>query len=173
MAISTLWSPRPVTRPAHSPSIVARPSSSRPSSRKKSIVPPRSSTTIPTLSIRLSAMCPIYKVSSYRLMSFSSRSASVQRARPHELVDGLQHDVRHIGLGQEDRAFDHQLLHAVGENRTGGVDHPQSLVHLYGRARESHAALLLGAQMHVDEQDVVIVLRAQQGECLCRIGRGL
>ena len=33
-------------------------------SRKKSIVSPRSSTTIPTLSIRLSAMCPIYKVSS-------------------------------------------------------------------------------------------------------------
>src|SRR6266704_1067243 len=64
MAISTRWSPSPVTRPAHSPSIVARPSSSRPSSRKKSIVPPRSSTTIPTLSIRLSAMCPIYKVSS-------------------------------------------------------------------------------------------------------------
>src|SRR5207248_2123499 len=48
----------------HSPSIVARPSISRPSSRKKSIVPPRSSTTIPTLSIRLSAMCPIYKVPS-------------------------------------------------------------------------------------------------------------
>ncbi|MBB4231969.1 hypothetical protein GGD56_005861 [Rhizobium mongolense] len=41
----------------------ARPSSSRPSSRKKSIVPPRSSTTIPTLSIRLSAMFPISKVS--------------------------------------------------------------------------------------------------------------
>lgn len=33
----------------------ARPSSSRPSSRKKSIVPPRSSTTIPTLSILFSA----------------------------------------------------------------------------------------------------------------------
>ena len=47
MAISTRWSPSPVTRPAHSPSIVARPSSSRPSSRKKSIVPSRSSTTIP------------------------------------------------------------------------------------------------------------------------------
>ena len=43
-----------------SPSIVARPSSSRPSSRKKSIVPPRSSTTIPTLSILLSAMLRIY-----------------------------------------------------------------------------------------------------------------
>src|SRR3984885_2812705 len=63
MAISTRWPASPVTRPAHSPSIVARPSSSSPSSRKKSIVPSRSSTTIPTLSIRLSAMGPIYKVS--------------------------------------------------------------------------------------------------------------
>jgi hypothetical protein len=40
------------------------PSSSRPSSRRKSIVLSRSSTTIPTLSIRLSAMCGIYKMSS-------------------------------------------------------------------------------------------------------------
>ena len=36
----------------------------RPSSLKKSIVPSRSSTTMPTLSMRLSAMCPIQKVSS-------------------------------------------------------------------------------------------------------------
>src|ERR1700729_3613946 len=63
MAISTRWPASPVTRPTHSPSIVARPSSSRPSSRKKSIVSPRSSTTIPTLSIRLSAMCRLYKMS--------------------------------------------------------------------------------------------------------------
>ena len=40
----------PVTRPAHSPSIVALPSTSRPSSPKKSIVASKSSTTIPTLS---------------------------------------------------------------------------------------------------------------------------
>src|SRR5919198_3239052 len=59
MAISTRWSPSPVTRPAHSPSTMARPSRSRPSSRKNSIVASRSSTTMPTLSIRLSATCPI------------------------------------------------------------------------------------------------------------------
>jgi hypothetical protein len=63
MAISTRWSASPVTRPAHSPSIVARPSSSRPSSRNKSIVSPRSSTTTPTLSIRLSATPRLYKMS--------------------------------------------------------------------------------------------------------------
>src|SRR5215469_34583 len=36
---------------------MARPSSSRPSSRKKSIALPRSSTTIPTLSMRFSVIC--------------------------------------------------------------------------------------------------------------------
>src|SRR2546429_6790940 len=60
MAISTRWSPSPVTRPAHSPSTMARPSSWRPSSRKNSIVAGRSSTTMPTLSIRLRATDPIY-----------------------------------------------------------------------------------------------------------------
>src|SRR5919197_772897 len=38
---------------------MARPSRSRPSSRKNSIVASRSSTTMPRLSIRLSAMCPV------------------------------------------------------------------------------------------------------------------
>src|SRR4051812_29674627 len=52
MATSTRWLGSPVTRPAHSPSIVAWPSSSRPSSRKNAIVAGRSSTTMPTLSIR-------------------------------------------------------------------------------------------------------------------------
>src|SRR6266516_2349504 len=42
----------PVTRPDQSPSIMARPSSSRPSSRKNAIAAGRSSTTMPTLSIR-------------------------------------------------------------------------------------------------------------------------
>jgi len=44
------------------------PSSSRPSSRKNSIVAARSSTTIPTLSIRLSAMCQMYLASSILTM---------------------------------------------------------------------------------------------------------
>src|SRR5256885_12965138 len=60
MALSTRWSPSPVTRPAHSPSMMARPSSSRPSSLKNSMVAARSSTTMPTLSIRLRPMSSMY-----------------------------------------------------------------------------------------------------------------
>jgi len=52
IATSTRWSPRPVTRPAHSPSTTALPSCSRPSALKNSIAAARSSTTMPTLSIR-------------------------------------------------------------------------------------------------------------------------
>src|SRR5690606_27764412 len=53
MAISTRWDPSPVTRPAHSPTTMARPSSLRPSSEKNEIAASRDSTTMPTLSIRL------------------------------------------------------------------------------------------------------------------------
>src|SRR5439155_25810362 len=60
----TRWSPSPVTRPAHTPSTMARPSSSRPSSAKKEIAASRDSTTMPTVSIRLSAMFPLYNMSS-------------------------------------------------------------------------------------------------------------
>src|SRR5689334_17081338 len=56
MAISTRWSPKPVMHPAHSPSIMPRPSSRRPSSAKKSIATSRDSTTMPTLSIRFTAI---------------------------------------------------------------------------------------------------------------------
>src|SRR3954454_8785232 len=56
MAISTRWSRSPVTRPAHSPSIVVRPSSSRPSSAKKEMAASSDSTTMPTLSIRLTVI---------------------------------------------------------------------------------------------------------------------
>jgi hypothetical protein len=52
MAVSTRWSRSPVTRPDQSPSIMARPSSSRPSSAKKEIAASSDSTTMPTLSIR-------------------------------------------------------------------------------------------------------------------------
>ena len=52
MAVSTRWSRSPVTRPDQSPSIMARPSSSRPSAAKKEIAASSDSTTMPTLSIR-------------------------------------------------------------------------------------------------------------------------
>src|SRR3954471_24944915 len=100
MAISTRWSPSPVTRPAHSPSIMACPSSSRPSSRKKSIAPPRSSTTIPTLSIRLSAMfdlqgvVPTYKARSLSACNpFQDQLAGLGGIAPAQNLDpfaGLQ-----------------------------------------------------------------------------------
>src|SRR3954464_10716678 len=56
MAISTRWDPSPVTRPAHSPSTMARPSSLSPSSEKNEMAESRDSTTMPTLSIRLTVI---------------------------------------------------------------------------------------------------------------------
>jgi hypothetical protein len=61
---------------------------------KKSIVPPRSSTTIPTLSIRLSAMGPIYKVSSSPATLFATpsheRDVEAERSFPNSLL-GADH----------------------------------------------------------------------------------
>src|SRR5262249_41753466 len=70
IAISTRWPRSPVTRPDQSPSIVARPSSSRPSSAKNEIAASSDSTTMPMLSIRWSAIGP-----------FSWRAVSARRAR--------------------------------------------------------------------------------------------
>src|SRR5689334_12724010 len=53
IAISTRWFPSPVTRPANSPAIIARPSSVSPSSVKNAMASSRDSTTMPTLSMRL------------------------------------------------------------------------------------------------------------------------
>src|SRR3954452_12937983 len=62
MAISTRWSRSPVTRPDQSPSIMLRPSSSRPSSAKKEIAASSDSTTMPTLSILCSATRPFLRI---------------------------------------------------------------------------------------------------------------
>src|SRR5262245_60130717 len=59
MAISTRWPRSPVTRPAHSPSMGMRPSRVRPSSVKNSMAASMFSTTMPTLSIRLTVMMPL------------------------------------------------------------------------------------------------------------------
>src|SRR5438552_10975742 len=56
MATSTRWPRTPVTRPAHSPSMGMRPSRVSPSSVKNLMAASRSSTTMPTLSIRMTAM---------------------------------------------------------------------------------------------------------------------
>src|SRR5262245_30636878 len=65
MAISTRWSRSPVTRPDQSPSIIVRPSSSRPSSVKNAIAASSDSTTMPTLSIRCSAMRPFWQLTTF------------------------------------------------------------------------------------------------------------
>ena len=52
IAVSTRWPRRPVTRPDQSPSIIIRPSSTRPRSPKNEIAVSRDCTTIPTLSMR-------------------------------------------------------------------------------------------------------------------------
>src|SRR4030095_1838316 len=64
MAISTRMSRRPVTPSAPSPSTGVRPSSSRPSSVKNSMAASRSSTTMPTLSIRLTVMMAPWRLTS-------------------------------------------------------------------------------------------------------------
>src|SRR5215470_9057110 len=87
MAISTRWSRSPVTRPAHSPSIMARPSSSRPSSVKNPMAASMSSSTIPTLSKRLTVM-----MSPRRLTSAFCRAALSAKRR--EVGVGQQRAVR-------------------------------------------------------------------------------
>src|SRR5207248_1907201 len=73
MAISTRWSRSPVTRPDQSPSIMARPSSSRPSSAKNEIAPSSDSTTMPTLSIRCTGGRRRTRCSAFRVLLGSSR----------------------------------------------------------------------------------------------------
>src|SRR5262249_35057713 len=69
MAISTRMSRNPVTPSAQAPSTGARPSSSRPSSVKNSMAASMSSTTMPTLSIRLTVT----------FVSLTSNDTAVQR----------------------------------------------------------------------------------------------
>src|SRR3954465_13469953 len=62
MATSTRWPRSPVTRPDQSPSIMPRPSSSRPSAAKNAIAASSDSTTMPTLSIRCSATSRLSRI---------------------------------------------------------------------------------------------------------------
>src|SRR5688572_11412219 len=97
MAISTHWVPSPVTRPAHSPSMVARPSSLRPSSEKNEMAASRDSTTMPTLSIRLRVMS-FLSLRSRRFMSACNTAGiSPLRSTPgltDNPIGALQHRVR-------------------------------------------------------------------------------
>src|SRR5205807_683112 len=82
MAISTRMSRNPVTPSAQSPSIGARPSRLRPSSVKNSMAASMSSTTMPTLSIRLTVM-----MSPWRLTK--SSAALLRGVRCSALFDFL------------------------------------------------------------------------------------
>src|SRR5581483_12214225 len=88
MAISTRMPRNPVTPSAHSPSIGARPSGSRPSSVKNAMAASMSSTTMPTLSIRLTVM-----ISPWRLTkSLSGAPCPLERkeaSRPLQRTIGL------------------------------------------------------------------------------------
>src|SRR5215813_11220852 len=68
MAISTRWPRTPVTRPAHSPSMGMRPSRVRPSSVKNSMAASMSSTTMPTLSIRLTVIISLWRLTALRFV---------------------------------------------------------------------------------------------------------
>src|SRR5919109_5111797 len=102
MAISTRMSRSPVTPSAQSPSIGARPSSSRPSSVKNAMAASMSCTTMPTLSIRLTVM-----VSPWRLTHrWRHMPADIRRRykRGLSLISVVQ------DLGEE-------LLRALGARR--------------------------------------------------------
>src|SRR5207245_5756530 len=122
MAISTRWSPSPVTRPAHTPSTMARPSSSRPSSAKKEIAASRDSTTMPTLSIRVSAMCPFYTMSS--VLSTNERPGGSTNNRVlscHYVVSRCAPDALSVERYLSSRAC-HQWKHLLRTLRlTGSV----------------------------------------------------
>src|SRR5215218_9683996 len=95
MAISTRMWRSPVTRSAQSPSIVARPSSSRPSSAKKEIAASRDSTTMPTFSIRCSVTRPTLVLCrfdtltgrAHRLTLRSRHDGFVVRSSPADVLE--------------------------------------------------------------------------------------
>src|SRR3954468_18898792 len=81
MAISTRMSRNPVTPSAQSPSIGARPSSSRPSSLKNSMAASMSSTTMPMLSIRLTDIMAPWR------LTYRRSAAGYPAAADHSLSD--------------------------------------------------------------------------------------
>src|SRR6267142_4329169 len=111
MAISTRMSRNPVTPSAQSPSIGARPSSSRPSSVKNSMAASMSSTTMPTLSIRLTVM-----MSPWRL-TFAITGARRSCVRPRGLR--CPASLRFHADGGDPSLSEHAflLLTPVAENR--------------------------------------------------------
>src|SRR6187399_1245121 len=116
MAISTRWSRSPVTRPDQSPSIIMRPSSSRPSSAKKEIAASSDSTTMPTLSIRCSATVAI-------LADRKNHRSQVGRSRaPRSAPAEGRRDVLHDALDDVGVVLDAELARHGEQKRVGGGD---------------------------------------------------
>src|SRR4051794_12403122 len=142
MAISTRWSPSPVTRPAHTPSTMARPSSSRPSSAKKEIAASRDSTTMPTLSIRLSAMCPFYNMSSVLSTNERPGAGLLQSRSPlcHQRPEGFLKMIGEFAPGMSDIVFalsSEQSEHGVVEHG----EHLRGMAHAQLRMIFAHGGI--------------------------------
>src|SRR5262249_37787512 len=86
MAISTRMLCNPVTPSAQSPSTGARPSSSRPSSVKNAMAASMSSTTMPTLSMRLIVMMPPWGFADHWLAVLLVPITSVPPLRPRAIA---------------------------------------------------------------------------------------
>src|SRR4029453_15251865 len=101
--------------------MVARPSTTRPSSRKKSIVPPRSSTTIPTLSIRLSAMFSNLQGAALDHLALLDRQVAVDEVGADPVVRRFQAlPAEPAQLLEHDQTL---LAQFVGDHRTGDGFH--------------------------------------------------
>src|SRR3954454_9316845 len=133
MATSTRWSRSPVTRPDQSPSIIVRPSSSRPSSEKNETAASSDSTTMPTLSILWSATRP-----------FSRQPPAEERMRHAGAMDP-QTVAEAFGLGRGTSLSDPVARGELGEIRRLETDRgtlavKQELVSWLVDAAETSAA---------------------------------
>src|SRR5262245_13443429 len=124
MAISTRCVPSPVMRPAHSPSTKARPSSPRPSSVKNSMAESMSSTTMPTLSMRLTVTLSPWRLT----FAFCRAAGAAQRAggvgkqravRRHVRQAVEELPSRHDGDGGGDAKNKRQYRQFLGNRITG------------------------------------------------------
>src|SRR5439155_2593694 len=154
MAISPRMSRNPVTPSAQPPSIGARPSSSRPSSVKNSMAASMSSTTMPTLSIRLTVMMSPWRltagISRGRRPTAECRSWGSRRQRIYTSLDDLV------------CANEYRLRHRQAEDLRGlEVDHefePGGL--LYGKIRRLRASedlvhQIRGSAIHLAEAGTI------------------
>src|SRR3954465_13511570 len=120
MAISTRWDPSPVTRPAHSPSTVARPPSFRPSSEKNEIAASSDSTTIPTLSIRLTV------ISSRAVLTGNLRRCDWRLLGQLIILHSLELKRRQLQLTRRQRSAAPRYKRCCADKRTsrGLLEHP-------------------------------------------------